>query len=455
MNLRNHTTPLYWPLTGENGEEPMYTHNKTYKFNLKDVPATTRRMCNYLAGVLVSVVVAVKYKPGSGDPEYLDGSDVARGLFESAEVQQTMFGTPVSPNHYLGKYFGLFEFVANGLRAVSCPPAPVGNSTSPRTHTYEYFVPLSALLGMKGHHTAQPAVCYDRAQLILRTAQAGAVHGLEIYGAGGNTGNVLRVSAVLIPEPELRLGPGTSFMRYTAVASSSGTIVSLDGLGNNTTLEGAEPGAGLAWLAAMANGKRQFGGAFSNAGDVEYLQASFRDIMMTRNLDPFISDWQCRCGATNMPYVDDDIGPVSLPGGGHAVGYLFSTGVHRGDTRMVQNAEFLPIITPAEFVETSKMQVVQGTQSVGIKHITNGFTGEHVFCALQYHSWTPAKQEDVLRKLVDSGVAMTVWGTNKLVPKVKVTNKQNPASINPAKTRFFATTWEPAEVVSTPPSVSA
>jgi hypothetical protein len=74
---------------------------------------------------------------------------------------------------------------------------------------------------------------------------------------------------------------------------------------------------------------------------------------------------------------------------------------------------------------------------------------------LQYHSWTPAQEEEVLKKIITSGLAQTVWGTTDLVPSTKVANKQPAGSINPSKTRYFAKTWQPKEVVSNPPSATA
>ena len=72
--------------------------------------------------------------------------------------------------------------------------------------------------------------------------------------------------------------------------------------------------------------------------------------------------------------------------------------------------------------------------------------------ALQYHSWTPAQQEEVLKKIISSGLAQTVWGTNDLVPATKIINKQSANGINPSKTRYFAHTWSPRETVANPPS---
>jgi len=446
MNLKNHTTFRPWQLTGDQGDAPTFAHSSTFKFALKDIPPVTRNMCNYLVGLLVTI--AGLTFTVTGEARDMDWSDVMLGMFESAEVQQSMFGTPVSANHYKGAFFGLFSFIANGMQSVSPDGPPLTVSTATQGGNLQVFIPLSALLGMKGHHTAQPAVCYDRAQFILRTAASGSLAGFAV------TGGTIKVSAVVNPEPELRLGPGTSFMRYTVPASMSGTIVNVDSLGNASTLEGVEPGAGLAFFSWMSS-LRGFGGAGTCTG-LEYANVPFRDLQQTRHLDPLFVDFLNACEAPQGVFSGYNTvlsTATAIGGGGHHVGYLYDVTQARPGTSvgLQGGATFLPIISPHKFLEASKLQVVQGSQTVNIKH-SSGFGGEHVFTALQYHSWTPAKTEEVLRKLVDSGVAQAVWGTNDLVPKLKVTNKQPADSINPKKTRFFAMTWEPRAKVDAPPS---
>jgi hypothetical protein len=446
MNLKNHTTCRPWMLTGPQGDVVSVSAGGQYRWNLNNLPPVTRKMCNYLVGIIVTFFGSVTYDNEAG---YLDWSDVARGLFESAEVQQTMFGTPVSANHYLGKYFGLFEFVANGMeKPVPEPPPLYGDTQGPSTKRHSWFIPVSSLLGMKGHHTAQPAVCYDRAQFILKLNGAGVVPNLtfETLGAGAT----IQCSAVLNPEPELRLGPGTSFIQYTQPAAASGTIVTLDGFGNSSTLEGVEQGAGIAFLAWMGT-KRGFGGA-QDPSTIEYLNVPFRDVQQTRHLDPFYIDYLNACGGLDGQWVNSLLPSNSgLDGGGHRHGLLYAVDDQFTGYYGLTDACFLPIISPHKFLESSKLQVVQGSQTVNMKS-TGSFTGQHVFTALQYHSWTPSKQEEVLRKLVESGVAMAVWGTNDLEPKLKVTNKQDAGGINPSKSRFFPITFVPRTKVSSPPT---
>ena len=438
MNLKNHTTFRPWMLTGDRGDSPAYAPSTTYKFNLKDVPPVTRRMANYIVGILVTltdVVVALKdEEEGPFGGGYIGDSDLLAGLFESAEVQQSMFGTPVSSNHFLGRYFGLFGFVANGMQPVCKGTCYWPVSTANSTHSMTCFIPLSALLGMKGHHTSQLACCYDRAQFVLRTAAQGALPGVGYVSDG-----TLHVSAVVVPEPEVRLGPGTQFILYKQVASASGTTLTLDSFGNASTLEGSEQGAGIA-MALWMSKLKAYGGAGLVSG-LEYLSAPWRDLQQTRHIEPFVIDWLNACGTR-----------LALPGwdSQENAGCLYGADSSQiGD--LLENANFLPIVSPHPFLETSKMQVCQGSATLNLKD-AGGFTGEHVVAALQYHSWTPAKIEDVLRKAIDSGTMQAVWGTNDVVPSTKITNKQPAGSINPSKTRFFATTWVPKTVTPAPPT---
>jgi hypothetical protein len=440
MNLKNHTTFRPWMLTGDRGDSPTYAPSTTYKFNLKDVPPVTRRMANYIVGLIVTladVVLIHTDQEGVFGSTTVSDADILAALFESAEVQQSMFGTPVSSNHFLGRYFGLFGFVANGMQPVCRGGSMLLSTTANTTRSVSCFIPLSALLGMKGHHTSQLACCYDRAQVVLRTAAQSVLPDVAYV-----TGGTLRVSAVVVPEPEVRLGPGTQFILYKQVASASGTTLTLDSFGNASTLEGSEQGAGIA-MAVWMSKQRAYGGAGA-VKTLEYLSAPWRDLQQTRHIEPFLIDWHNACGTRDVPL-------LSSSDSHETAGCLYDNGNYSGDGDLLVAANFLPIVSPHPFLETSKLQVCQGSATLNLKD-SDGFSGEHVVAALQYHSWTPAKIEDVLRKAIDSGTMQAVWGTNDVVPSTKITNKQPAGSINPSKTRFFATTWVPKTVTPAPPT---
>lgn len=447
MNLKNHSTPRPWMLSGPQGDVVTYAHGQTFRWFMNNIPPVTRRMANYVVGLLITVAGDIDFVTDEAVPPMVTATDIARALFESIEVQQTLFGTPISANHYRGELFSLFEFIGNGMQQ-ACPEDPpfIRNTTGRRPWSHSYFIPLSNLCGMKGHHTTQLACCYDKASVVLRTAQAGVIENLLFY-----TGQV-KISAIVVPEPEVRLGPGTQFIRYTQPAAAAGQIITIDSLGNATSLQGVEQGAGISALLWMTS-NRGYGGA-GLVSDIEYINVPFRDLQQTRHIEPLLLSWLNASGELNIPWAVDNAGALGQPGDVGPYqnrGVLYGADSPHGGSLGLLNADFLPIISPSRFLELSKVQVVQGSQTIAMKR-TAGFSGEHVIVAAQYHSWTPALTEEVVRKMVDSGVAQAVWGTNDLVPKTKVVNKQPATGLNPAKTRFFATTWEPKTAVASPPT---
>ena len=112
---------------------------------------------------------------------------------------------------------------------------------------------------------------------------------------------------------------------------------------------------------------------------------------------------------------------------------------------------FVPLISPKRFLEVTKLQSVEGSQEVNAKIGGESFSGQDVYFSLQYHSWTPAMQEEFLRKIVDRGVARSVWGTNDLKPKTKLLAKQPAGELNLSKTRYLPITWEPQAAQVNPP----
>jgi hypothetical protein len=130
-------------------------------------------------------------------------------------------------------------------------------------------------------------------------------------------------------------------------------------------------------------------------------------------------------------------------------GCLYGLNIHAPATSVL-DALFVPLVSPKRFMEVTKLQSVEGTVELNAK-LGVAFSGEDVFYALQYFSWTPAMQENFLRKVVDSGVARAVWGTNDLQPKTKLINKQPAGGLNLSKTRYLPLTWEPREQQNNPP----
>jgi hypothetical protein len=459
MNLKNHTGERPFVLSGDQGEAPAFAHSKTFKFFTKDLPSTVGRLATYLLGFLVTVEADYVVESGEsiGGGTY-DWDDVARALFESFELKNSLLGKPISHNFHRGEFTGLFGFVGNGMqRPVPQPPSLDGQShegATPRHQRHSWYVPASSMLGMKGHHTAQLACLFDNATFEVKTAAAGTVPGLIVVQSPGFS-PVMNVTAILVAEPEIRLGPGVQFVRYASTIAQTGTKHVIEALGNTSSFQGVEEGAGIAFLAWMSS-RRGYGGSFSDATELEYLNLPFRGLDQLIHLDALYTDYLGACTnneAVNVQVYDDATGLVGNAGPFAGNGLLYGPSYY-GLGHGLLDADFVPLVSPKRFMEVSKLQSVQGSQDLYAKY--NGqFRGDDVFVALQYHSWNPATQEEVFKKILSSGVAAAVWGTTDLVPSTKIVNKQPAGGLNPSKTRYFAHTWQPRETQQNPPSVSA
>lgn len=455
MFLKNHTGLRPVVLSGDRGDNPDYAHSQTFKFFLKDLPINTARLANYVVGFLITVEGTFNNNEYGSGADVYDWDDVARAIFESFEVRDSLIGKPISHNFMRGELLGIASFVMGGMKkAVPDPPPFVDlGDTAAGAHRHSWYLPMSSLLGDKGHHTAQLACLFDRSTLEIKTAAADVIGGAS--GPMRITTGKLRVTALLQPDPELRLGPGVQFVRYASTVAGSATKHIIEALGQTSSLQNVEEGAGIAALLWLSS-KRGLGGSWTDGENIEYVNFPLRGLDQLTALDALFVDYLAGCDNNGLPHVQSiavasdgslgDAGPWANNGGLYGPAYCGVGGL--------LGANFIPLVSPKKFMEVSKMQSVQGSQDLYAKHNGNWTGTEDVFAAVQYHSWTPAQEEEVLKKIISTGLAQIVWGTNDLVPSVKVVRKQSATQINPAKTRYFARTWAPKETVNNPPAPS-
>lgn len=441
MNLKNHTGERYVVLQGEQSEVSPFAHGHTFPWYCKTLPKlTSGRLATYLVGFLVTVSdLMFTVAGGEGQATIIDDDDLARVFFESFELKNTLFGKPISHNYYRGSFVPLGAYIGNGMRR-AVPLGPLHEAgTNTQQANLDYFIPACSLLGLKGHHTAQLACCFDGATFEVKTAAAGEIDGVVVTSAK------LRVSAILISDPEIRLGPGTQFVRYEQTTSANATKHMIEALGNTGSLTGVDTGAGIAFLAWMTSLKGHCG-SFEHPNDLEYVNFPVRGLDQLVTLDPLFTDYLGAGEGNDIP------ANAAGYGGGYASNGCLYNFDYRGYQFGVLRGLFVPLISPKRFMEVTKLQTIEGTQELNAKIGAPGtFAGQDVFYALQYHSWTPALQEEWLRKVVDSGVARAVWGTNDLKPKTKVINKQPAGTLNLSKTRYLPLTFEPVETQVNPP----
>lgn len=450
MNLKNHTGLRPIVLQADGSQEPAFAHGANLQFSCKTLPATTGKLANYLVGFLVTVVAT--YVDGRTSGPALDWDDVARGLFESFELRNSIIGKPISHNYYRGEFVGLGGFVGNGMqRPIPHPPGfpAYQNSTAHYHQRMSFFVPACSMLGMKGHHTAQLACLFDGATFEVKCAAA------SVLGSGFTISNAtVKCTALLLADAEVRVGPAAQFVRYARACSASGTAHTIEGLGESSSLVGVEPGAGIAFLAWLSS-NRGLGGSWSDGTTLEYVNFPARGLDQLIHLDALYADYIAACGgvdhAVNADVLNYTDSAFHTNGGSFgALGNLYPP-TYSGAEYGIIKSNFVPLISPKRFMEVTKLQQFQGAVDLYAKS-SSSFSGDDVFLALQYHSWTAGQHEQIFKAIVSKGVADAVWGMPNLVPKSKIMNKQPAGGMNPAKTRFLPITYVPQTQVTNPPA---
>lgn len=435
--LRNHSGFRFWPLRGDSGESPTFAFNTQLMFDLKNLPIATNRLANYVVGICLDFIGGV-YNLGATAGGRISKNGLTRSLIDNVDLQGAWHGRPLAQQTVRGHTLPEIEIISCGYRRYSRPAAHFHNTVSTaQGFTHSVFLPLSHWPGEKGHHTAQLALWYKDAQLFVQTAPSTVLVGLGSASANFTTMPSVRASAVLLAEPELRMGPGVEWQEFRQAAQANNDIVDLDSLGNMTALDGVEPGAGIDAILAMSD---NMGGSFDPA-TVSRLSVPFRDQTQTAHVAPF---QHYATSQADMQQRDDLVLPAAAEVGSN--GRIFAKATWPFDVdngQVVQNDEssqlfgglrFIPLVLPAREMETSKLQVIEGTQTYNITASFGGPT--HRTLVHQYKSWTPAKLADAKQRIIDSGLANLVEQTTDLEWSVKAT-KKNSVTISGAKSRFL------------------
>ena len=460
MPIRNHTGRQFYRLRGNAGQEqgPGAAGGELSWLLNSIAKVTDGKLCNYLLGIVVTV--SGRWTPGgiahsfSGGPALRTMQRIVRDLVESIEVRAAWHGTVLSSQHVKGSMLELIEFVANGLERPFRRQKPIGalttagsgvgegNPPAPVAEDFRtsFWVPLSLLCGRKGHHTAQPVALYDDAEFVIscNSLTPGAAESPD----GVYTNVRFNVVADVLPDREVRLGPGVQWIDYQQ--ATSGEAVDIQNLGRTTTMDRTEGGAGVAGLFLLSNRE-------GLPGPVRMQQLSritfpFRGLVSLNHTDAVLLQMESMISGLENPV------NTVVTGTGAALGAFGQDDVsnfpNAPDDIGIGNARpdplVLALVCPARDLETSKVQVSEGTQQLQVQ-FDLGLGGEldapngtfHIL-ACQLHSWTPEGFLSAKQKLIDTGVCRAVLKTDDVTWSLKVINKQNPMGITKRKQRFFA-----------------
>jgi len=428
--LTNHTGFQHWFLNAAGGgDNPAMVQGATTTFNLNTVPLFQDRMANYIPACEVTITGILTQSGGTGVRQPFDA--LARVLVDSLEVKNAWYGAPVSPQHVKGAYIPLIEQILCGYRAPSRKRGFFPAANGAYSFSYTFLVPLSIGLGQKPHHSSQLAAFYKEAQLNVNVAAASVLTALS---PGASLSSLAaRCSAILVPEPELRLGPIVEFIDYQAAASTGQTGIPIQSFGNTTQTTKTEKGAGLVSFHLLTS---NFGlpGAFLPE-NVTRLNVPWRGQNDTAHIVPYLTQQLLAMGNQRV------IGSVTDQASANALSdmgsfpYVPGTD-HSNSTNELTGLLGLPVVAPADQLETSKVQVVNGDEQINLT-LSSGPSGTHHMLACHLRSWQQAAYVDAATylsslKLPDK-VLKSGSGDLVFVPKTLKKNQ----SIAKRKLRFL------------------
>lgn len=434
--LRNHTGVQLFPLRTSAGTVAALTQGSNATFDLSSLPIYNGNLANYVPAIIITLKGILTQSGGTGVAMFWD--NFLRTIIQSIDLQNAFHGRPIAAESVLGSILPIIEFIGNGGRYVSRRRGKIPAANGAYSFNYTFAIPLSFGYGRKPHHTAQLALFFKNSQLVLNIAAASV--GTTLSPGSTLTSLTAEASAVLLPEPELRLGPGIEWVDYQAAVSSGQTTFQINDFGNRTTLDGTERGAGVLFhgLLTSVNGQP---GPFT-AQNLTALTAQYRGQVNITHVDGLVA--MCLDALGDNRPIGGAVDQAVASALSDTNGFPYAMGTdHSNSLENRTGLLFFPVgPMPTADLELSKVQVVN--DGIQLESTIASLSGTmHHLCA-HVRSWTPEKMESAARLIVDSGLAQKVVGTSQVEWDLKVQNKQHPDSINPKKMRFFPLTLKPA-----------
>lgn len=443
--IRNHTGFHFYPLTTGASDTYTWAANDLATFNLKNIPIVVGDLAYYGYGIMVSFVGTLTQSGSTG--QVMDRDAIIRSLIDSIELRNAWHGTVISSRQIKGSMLPIVEFVGAGYQEGQ-RTGVVPSANGAWAIRINVFIPLCVGLGDKPHHTAQLALFYKQAQLDINTPLATVLTGLS-PGASFTSVSV-KASIVMLPEPEVRLGPGVEWIDYQSAASAGQAQIELDSFGNKTGLSGTIPNAGVAWMGALTSAGG-LPGSFL-ASTVTRYSFPWRGQVDIRHVDPFVA-MQLMAMAGGKT---DEI-TVGSANNGHVNGFPYAKGTGLdasvGGFPGLTGLLFWPMVTPANDLELTKIQLAKGTQSY---FMDATFAGTNHTLTQHVRSFDDNKRDDAIKQIVDSGLAKAVIGRSTNLAWIPKLIRKN-TEIDPNKLRFlpFRLVKQEPKTVMTPQAAIA
>lgn len=451
MMLLNHTGFRKHQLRGDQGLSPAWTENSQIRFDLRTLPLLTGgNLANYLMGIVITFVGAINVTATAGS--FITANELIQVLINNVQLTGAWQGKPIASEAFRGPLLRIIEFVSLGYQNWSNRRLAFdGNVAGTGSHGFRLsvFLPLGFYAGQKPHHAAQLAVFYRDATLDLNTglnATMNTVFGMNAANVIAGT-PIVRATAILLPDRELRIGPFCEWAEYVQPSVSGGPLteqVSLDSFGNKTGLSGVEPGAGIGFCGIVcdppaADGATQGLLGSVDASTITQLEVPWRGQAQTQHIDPFTDEGVTARGVMRLVSPTTLDTAAGLPAATHDYrGFPFSDRA-KGVTQAGVDPQtmVLPLVSPSIQMQFSKLQVVEGTQDYSVTGTFNNTTGrQHRTLVMQIKSLTPEKWADAREILIREGLCRAVLGSDDVVWSTKFSEK-NPNGVEASKVRFL------------------
>lgn len=442
----NQTGFRFHQLTGPGGMNPAFAHSTQLQFDLANLPIHTGgRLANYLMGIVLTIRGNFDYEE-AGAVTGRKVRSLIRGLFTDFELQGAWHGKPLASPSIRGRTIDVIESIACDYRRWGrTRPALDDTADAEQAVNLSIFLPLCHGPGPKAHHTAQLALLYLNGQLQINTASAAAFAGLDTTGAPTFSAGTVKATAVLMPDSELRLGPASEWIEYRQPASAGSDLVDLLAFGNQTALQGVEPGAAVDTILALCDVDfTSIGTAPDGSFGLDTLtrfSAPFLGQDQTQHLEPFMDALAQQVDGMGE---DRESAALATPlTAGRVTPWQWGDfpydGASPGDATGPLNPGgwYFPIRYPGRDLELTKIPVFEGTASY---YRTATVAGTDRTLCHQFKSWTPAAQQEFRNLVIQSGLALKVAGTNDIAPMVK-TYRKNIGQLDAAKARFLPIKW--------------
>jgi hypothetical protein len=433
------------PLQSGGSNQPNVTPGNQYTWDLSTVPIMVGgggQMANYLVCLLVTFYGSVVQSGGTGVA--INDDALTAALVSSVQLQGAWHGSPLQQTFCLGAYLPIMEYIGAGFRLPRrvANSLPAANGAQNFNHTI--LIPLAIGNVAKPYQTAQLALMYKKASFIINLNSNSVLQtispGATFSGTGGTGSMSMQVSAVLEPQPNLLLAPGTEWIDYQSPASANQNQIPIFGFGNQTGLVGTNPNAGITDLWAIGNGAGTqlagaglLPGAFDPANVLSY-QWGWRGQNTTFHPEAIAAMQILALGPSKQSWFGPANASTAIDGQGYPYGNNSANSIPANNSPLGALYGF-PLVTSTVRMLLSKVQTA-GNNEMYTLQLKSGqtFSGQNHTFGRHVRSFSPDKIADWKQQVISSGMAAALLGTNDITLRQKTLSRQR---LVPAKQLNF------------------